>query len=113
MELTLSEKPIADLIAQGYSEKEIASRLFLSPKTIHTHTYNIRKKNGLRSCVDIAREYILSLEDPKQYFAALLFLMLQLSITVNSPDMELRRSPRPVRISSRTMARSNRKIQYS
>lgn len=62
MELTASELPIARLIARGLSEKEIASKLFLSPKTIHAHTYNIRKKNGLRSCVDIAREYILGLD---------------------------------------------------
>ena len=44
MKLTNQEKKISKLIAYGFSEKEIASKLFIAESTVHTHTKNIRKK---------------------------------------------------------------------
>ena len=111
MELTSTEYKVAELVTQGLGEKQIASEMFVSPKTIHNHTYNIRKRNGLKNNVDIAREFILSLDDPKQYFAALFFLIIQFSIIFNTPDVELRRAPRPTKTVSRTMSRTGRKNQ--
>jgi DNA-binding CsgD family transcriptional regulator len=42
--LTNTEINIYKLITMGYSNKEIASKLFVSKKTIHTHINNIYKK---------------------------------------------------------------------
>lgn len=99
MKLSAAEHKVADLVARGLTEKEIADKLCVSYKTIHAHTYNIRKKWDAKCAVDIARKFILSLENPKQYFAALTFLIIQFHIMVSFPQMELRR---PVRTSVRT-----------
>ena len=97
-ELTPRELEIVIDLTQGYSEKQIASRKFVSPKTVNNHLTNVRKKWGARCAVDIARKFILSLDNPKQYFAALSFLIIQFHIMVDLPQMELRR---PVRTSVR------------
>ncbi len=46
--LTPKELEIAHMISNGFSSKEIASTLHLSPKTIYTHRSNIRKKMDIR-----------------------------------------------------------------
>ncbi len=43
-ELTNREREVLDLIAQGLSNPEIASRLYLSPKTVRNHISNIFAK---------------------------------------------------------------------
>lgn len=43
-ELTCREIEILTLISRGYSNKEIAEKLFLSEKTVKNHVYNIFKK---------------------------------------------------------------------
>ena len=43
-ELTDREREVLDLIAQGLSNPEISSRLYLSPKTIRNHISNIFAK---------------------------------------------------------------------
>jgi DNA-binding CsgD family transcriptional regulator len=50
-ENTLSdrEKEILALIATGFSNKEIASKLFLSPHTVITHRKNITAKLGIKT----------------------------------------------------------------
>lgn len=101
MELSKSESRVAEMVARGYSEKEIAAKLFVSYKTIRTHTYNIRKKWNARSAVDIARIFILKLDDPKTFFAAMFFLLLQLHVTFFTPQVDFRRSARTsVRVST-------------
>lgn len=52
------ESEIADLLARGLSEKEIAEKLFISPATVNNHTRNIREKFGLTKNSEIILLYI-------------------------------------------------------
>ena len=54
MHLTPREQEVAVLVAQGLSNRQIASRLMLSEHTIATHIRNILKKLGLNSRNQIA-----------------------------------------------------------
>ncbi len=92
-DLTKTEFQISELIARGYSEKEIAAKRFNSVSTIRKHTQNIRKKLNARSAVDVARKFILSLDDPKKYFAAIAFLMIQGFAVCNSVQIERQGKP--------------------
>jgi len=53
--LTPREQEIMRLLAQGLSAKEIADRLFISPKTVENHRTNIMDKLGLRNSIELAR----------------------------------------------------------
>src|SRR6267142_3873348 len=52
--LTDSEHRVADLVARGHSNKEIAERLYMSHRTVGSHLYRIFPKLGLRSRVQLA-----------------------------------------------------------
>ncbi|RMH17694.1 MAG: DNA-binding response regulator [Acidobacteria bacterium] len=52
--LTDREHQVAKLIAQGYKVKEIAARLGVSVKTVHTHFTNIKRKLQVRNEVELA-----------------------------------------------------------
>ena len=43
------------LLAEGLSRKEIAQRLFISPKTVENHRTNIMNKLGLHGTMDLIR----------------------------------------------------------
>lgn len=51
--LTEREREILQLIAEGNSNKEIASRLFLSVLTVETHRGNLLEKLGLHGTADL------------------------------------------------------------
>lgn len=57
--LTSREEEVLRLIAWGHSNKEIASRLDLSVKTVETHKANATHKLGLHSRIDIVRFAVL------------------------------------------------------
>src|SRR5262249_40979809 len=54
-ELSEREEEVVRLIAQGYSNKEIAARLSLSVKTIETYKARSLEKLGLRGRTDLVR----------------------------------------------------------
>jgi DNA-binding NarL/FixJ family response regulator len=54
-QLSEREEEVVKLIAQGHSNKEIASRLALSTKTVETYKTRSLEKLGLRSRADIVR----------------------------------------------------------
>jgi DNA-binding CsgD family transcriptional regulator len=53
--LTVTETRIAGLVRDGLTNREIGTRLFVSPRTVQTHVSHILQKTGLRSRVEIAR----------------------------------------------------------
>jgi len=94
-QITNREEEIMLEVTKGYTFKEIANRLFISTHTVETHVKNIKKKTGARSNVDIARIFILSLDEPKQFFrtiAATFFLGLQIFICTDNYNIDMRRA---------------------
>jgi predicted ATPase/DNA-binding NarL/FixJ family response regulator len=55
MPLTDRELEIARLIAEGLTNKEVASKLFISNRTVETHVTNMLNKLGLSSRTQLAR----------------------------------------------------------
>jgi two-component system response regulator NreC len=53
--LTLRERQILQLTAEGLSGNEISERLFISPRTVETHQANLRRKLGLRNQKELVR----------------------------------------------------------
>jgi len=53
--LTPQEERVAQLVAEGLSNKEIAGRLVVSPKTVEGHLRNIFEKLGATSRTQVAR----------------------------------------------------------
>jgi two-component system, NarL family, response regulator NreC len=53
--LTNREREVFQLAAEGHTNGEIASRLFISPRTVETHRANVMHKLGLRSQTDLVR----------------------------------------------------------
>jgi HD-GYP domain-containing protein (c-di-GMP phosphodiesterase class II)/DNA-binding CsgD family transcriptional regulator len=53
-ELTEREVQVLRLLARGYSMKQIAGDLFISPATVHTHVAHIYEKTGLSSRASVA-----------------------------------------------------------
>lgn len=89
------ENEVVAEISKGNSVKEIASNLFLSPHTIDTHIKKAKRKTGARTLAGLTRIFILSLDDPKQYFrtlVAIMFIGVQ-SIFIFSMSTESMRSP--------------------
>ena len=53
-ELTPTEKRVAELVAEGRATKEVASLLFVSPKTVEGHLSRIYAKLGVHSRTELA-----------------------------------------------------------
>jgi DNA-binding NarL/FixJ family response regulator len=51
--LTASERRVADLAAEGHSNRDIAQALFVTPKTVEVHLSNAYRKLGIRSRRDL------------------------------------------------------------
>jgi two-component system response regulator NreC len=58
--LSPREKQVLELLAQGFSNKEIAEKLVISPSTVHSHRSNVMQKLGLTTrheLMQFAREH--------------------------------------------------------
>ena len=55
VELSPRETEVITLIAQGYTNQQIAARLVISVKTVETHKANIMQKLGAKSRVELVR----------------------------------------------------------
>jgi DNA-binding CsgD family transcriptional regulator/tetratricopeptide (TPR) repeat protein len=62
-ELTAQEAQIAALAREGLSSREIAARLFLSPRTVEWHLGHVFSKLGIRSRRELSR--VLPSSDPE------------------------------------------------
>lgn len=58
--MTKRERQVIELIAEGYTNKEIAQKLHLSTYTIKSHVHNILEKLALNTRVQIAKHAHLS-----------------------------------------------------
>ena len=54
--ITPAELDVIKLVAEGLGNKEIASRLFVSPRTVQAHLSHVYAKLGLTSRVQLAQE---------------------------------------------------------
>jgi predicted ATPase/class 3 adenylate cyclase/DNA-binding CsgD family transcriptional regulator len=54
--LTPTERDVVRLVGEGLGNKEIGSRLFISPRTVQTHLTHVYAKVGVNSRVQLAQE---------------------------------------------------------
>jgi predicted ATPase/class 3 adenylate cyclase/DNA-binding CsgD family transcriptional regulator len=54
--LTPTERDVVRLVTEGLGNKDIATRLFISPRTVQTHLTHVYTKLGLTSRVQLAQE---------------------------------------------------------
>ncbi|MBT4091574.1 MAG: response regulator transcription factor, partial [Deltaproteobacteria bacterium] len=53
--LTKKEREVLQLIAEGYTSKEVASHLNIATKTVETHRLNIMSKLKIRSIAELTK----------------------------------------------------------
>jgi DNA-binding CsgD family transcriptional regulator len=55
--LTPTEFKVAELVAQGLRNQEVAAAMFVTPKTVEFHLRNVFRKLGVRSRAELARTF--------------------------------------------------------
>ena len=56
--LTAREMEALSLIARGYTDREIAALLAVSPSTARKHRENLQRKSGLRKAAQLTIHYL-------------------------------------------------------
>jgi len=65
--LSTREKQVVELISQGFRNKEIAERMFISEQTVKNHLHNIFDKLGVSDRLELALYAIhKNLQAPQQ-----------------------------------------------
>ena len=54
--LTRAERDVVKLVSEGLGNKDVAARLFVSPRTVQAHLTHVYSKLGLTSRVQLAQE---------------------------------------------------------
>jgi DNA-binding CsgD family transcriptional regulator len=54
--LTPAERDVVRLVSEGLTNNDIATRLFVSPRTVQTHLTHVYSKLGLTSRVQLVQE---------------------------------------------------------
>jgi DNA-binding NarL/FixJ family response regulator len=54
--LTPTERDVVRLVSEGLANKDIAARLFVSPRTVQTHLTHVYTKLGLTSRMQLVQE---------------------------------------------------------
>jgi DNA-binding CsgD family transcriptional regulator len=63
--LTPTEVDVVRLVAEGIPNKDIATRLFISPRTVQSHLRHVYNKTGLTSRVQLAQEAARHITAPR------------------------------------------------
>ena len=63
--ITNREQQILEFLYKEYTNKEIADRLFISPRTVDTHKRNLRKKLNVKSSVGLIKYYLTNFQQTK------------------------------------------------
>jgi DNA-binding CsgD family transcriptional regulator len=64
--LTETERRIATLIAQGHTNREVASAMFVTENTVQTHVRHIFQKLRIRSRTELAARLLPGLAEPRE-----------------------------------------------
>ncbi|MBI4463945.1 MAG: response regulator transcription factor [Acidobacteria bacterium] len=64
--LSLRERQVVELVSQGFRNKEIAQRMFISEQTVKNHLHNIFDKVGVSDRLELALYAIHKSTEPRQ-----------------------------------------------
>ena len=64
--LTPTEERVAELVAEGITNQEVAARLFVTVRTVETNLTRIYQKLGVRSRTELSRRFAESPASPAE-----------------------------------------------
>lgn len=112
VDLTRQEARVAHYIANGFLMKEIADKLFISIHTVKTHYEHIRSKLHAKNIAEVTRNYILSLDNPKDVLKMLPFLVIQLYVIFNDLPIDMRRVKSSAKVRVERVQRRTKEFDY-
>ena len=68
--ITNREQQILEFLYKELTNREIADRLFISPRTVDTHKRNLRKKLNVKSSVGLIKYYLMNVQPNKAISSA-------------------------------------------
>jgi FlaA1/EpsC-like NDP-sugar epimerase/DNA-binding CsgD family transcriptional regulator len=86
--LSKSEMRVARLLAWGFTQKEIADRLFISPLTVQAHLKNIYRELGIHKETDLTRWFIFMLDLGASFLAIIFSLLIRNNLVIGSLSLK-------------------------